>query len=36
MDRVREETLDRYSHLDYEQRNTLSHATGIEGLAIVA
>jgi AAA domain/MobA/VirD2-like, nuclease domain len=36
MDRVREETIDRYSHLDYEQRNAFSHATGTEGLAVIA
>jgi hypothetical protein len=35
-EQVREHTLDRFSHLDDEQRRAFSHATGIEGLAIIA
>lgn len=35
-ERVREDTIDRHSHLDYEQRAAFLHATGVEGLALVA
>ena len=35
-DDVREHIIDRYSHLDQEQRLAFLHATGTEGLAIVA
>ena len=35
-EQVREHILDRFSHLDHEQRIAFSHATGTEGLAIIA